>query len=319
LTGVPAPYRIVLEDQTDMRSLQVLLVLAVALCAVGAYGAASNSKEVYIFRGGAIAEDGIVLGGWGSGKSVETKEKILTGSQSIKVTTQGLYSGGRIDFSQPVALFTEGIDKTRYVLFTLFFDAVQVVDPAAGTSAANDVDTYTIPKASKLRFVFISDKGQQIAIEEPTAPLDTDDNWVRIAVPLAKFSSAEGGKEFRLKRLLVFSDIATTMYIGEIKLVTDDTPIKVDSISDQTVAVQDDVFFVGNATAGISSLKYSWDYDASNGLQTESTGRVGHYTYTRAAKDSSGSDIPFKVTLTVSDVDGIKSPVTITTDVMVIE
>ena len=175
-----------------MRSLRVLLVMAVALCAAGAYGAASNSNDTFIFRGGALVEDGITLGGWGSGRSIESKEKILTGSQSIKITTQGLYSGGRIDFSQPVALFTEGIDKTRYVLFTLFFDAVQTIDPAAGTSSANDIDPYTVPKASKLRFVFISDKGQQIAVEEPTNPLDTDDNWVRMAVPLAKFASARG-------------------------------------------------------------------------------------------------------------------------------
>ena len=79
------------------------------------------------------------------------------------------------------------------------------------------------------------------------------------------------------------------------------------------------MFLVANAEAGISSLKYSWDYDASNGIQTESTEKVGHYVYTRGAKDSSGNDVPFVVTLTVSDADGIKAPVTVTANITVIE
>ena len=102
----------------------------------------------------------------------------------------------------------------------------------------------------------------------------------------AKFAAA--GDEFRLKRLLVFTDVATSLYIGEIKLVTDNTPIKVDTFAPQTVAVQDDVFLVANAEAGVSSLKYSWNYDASRGTQTETTAKVGHYIYTRGAKTPAG-------------------------------
>lgn len=297
-----------------MRSLLVLLVLALVLGAAGAHAAPSD-REVYIYRGAPASDSGITVGSWGSGKAIESKEKVLAGSQSIKITTQGFYSGGRIDFAQPVTLFTDGIDPKRYMVFSFFFNDVQVVDPAAGTNYWFDVEPYTVPKASKMRFVLISDTGLSVSAVQSTNPVDPDDNWVRVAVPLAKFNLPEGINEFRLKRLLVFSDAPGTLsspavtFLGEIKMVTDNQPIRVDSLGGQVVAVYDDVFFVANAQGGVSSLKYSWDYDAGNGIQEETTGPVGRYMYTR------GGD--FTVTLTVTDTDGLKTPVSVRATVSV--
>lgn len=290
-----------------MRFFRVLIILAIALSAVAAY--ADLASDVYIYRGGPISQDGLTLGAWGSGKAVETKDKILTGSHSIKITTQGLYSGGRIDFTQPVVLFSDGPEKDRYIVFTLFFDDTTKHDPAADSGYDLDTEPYFTPKVSKLRFVFVSDTGAMISREEPTNPLDPDDNWVRIAVPLSKLKLPEGTKEFHLSRLLIFSDMSATMYLGEIKLATDSSPLKVDSLSSLTVGIQDKVYFIADTQAGVSSLKYSWDFDSSNGIQCESTGRMASYTYTR------GGD--FVVTLTVSDYDGVKAPVTVTGTVSV--
>jgi len=294
-----------------MRLLSVLVALAALASAVGV-SADSGDREVYIFKGTPLAQSGISVGSWGSGKAVDSADstRVLTGGRSIKITTQGLYSGGRIDFAQPVALFTEGIDSTRYIVFSFFFDAVDTIDPAAGSAYSYEIEPYKMPKARIVRFVFISDKGEMLAAEEPTNPLDPDVNWCRVAVPIAKFKALGDIKEFRLSRLLIFTDLATTLYLGEVKMVTDTEPIKVQPLSDQTIVVYvDEVMFLAEATGGVSSLQYSWDFDASNGIQQETTGKVGRYVYTR------GGD--FTVTLTVSDADNIKPPVTVTAKVSV--
>ncbi|MGC8862789.1 MAG: PKD domain-containing protein [Armatimonadota bacterium] len=294
-----------------MRYLVFLVAAAVASSVLSAEAAPAD-RELYIYSGAPLAQSGISVGSWGSGKAAESADsnRVLAGSRSIKITTQGLYAGARIDFAQPVALFTEGIDPTRYIVFTFYFEDQQVIDVAAQNPVyAYEIEPYTIPRASTVRFVFISDNGLSVAAEEPTDPLDPDDNWCRIAVPLAKFKVAGDPQEFRLKRLLIFTDLPTTLYLGEIKLVTDTTPIKVDPLPSQVVVIYDEVVFAARASGGVSSLKYSWDFDASNGIQEETTGPIGRYTYIRGGE--------FKVTLTVSDADNIKQPVTVTTTVSV--
>ncbi len=291
-----------------------MLALAIVLGAVGACAAdTSNGREVYIFKGDDPALDGIELGNWGSGSAVRSKEQILDGSWSIRTTTQGLYSGGRIDFAHPVTLFKGGIDKSRYIQFAFFFDQVTKVDPARGTDYAWDVEPYTIPKVAKLRFVFESDDGLVVAVEKPTGKIDPDDHWMRVAVPLAKFQVGEEPvDQFRLKRLLITSDLPTTTYLGEMKLVTDNSIITVESLDTQTLAIMDDALWVAEAEAGVSSLSYSWDFDAANGIQHESDAMVGRYVYTMGRTDAKGNDIPFTITLTVTDLDGLKEPVTVT-------
>lgn len=290
-----------------MRFLLLPLTLLGILFSTGVL--AATSREVYIYRGEPLSQLGVTVGSWGSGRAVESSEKVLIGNKSIKITTQGLYAGGRIDFPQPVALFTDGIDPKRYVVFAFYFDDVKTVDPAAGSPYAYEVEPYTVPSAGKVRFVFVSDTGVKISAEQLTNPLDPDDNWCRVAVPLAKFKLPEGVSEFRLKRLLISTDLPTTLYLGEIRIVTDNTPIKVEPLESETVVVYDEVLFDPRADGGLSSLKFSWDFDASNGIQEESTERVGRFIYTRGGE--------FTVTLTVSDVDGLKEPVTVKTTVTV--
>ena len=292
--------------------MRYTIFLVAALAGALSAQAGPSDREVYIYRGTPLAQSGISVGSWGSGKAVESADstRVLSGSKSIKITTQGLYAGGRLDFAQPVTLFSEGIDPTRYIVFAFYFEDQQVIDLAAQNPVYSyEVEPYTIPKAGTVRFVFISDNGLSVAAEEPTNPLDPDDNWCRVAVPLAKFKVAGDPQEFKLKRLLVFTDLPTTLYLGEIKLVTDTTPIKVEPLSSQVVIIYDEVLFPAKASGGVSSLKYSWDYDASNGIQEETTGPIGRYTYVRGGE--------FKVTLTVSDADGIKQPVSVTTTVSV--
>ena len=292
-----------------MRSLRVLSIIGIILYIATVSVAAAPEKDAYIYKGDGLSESGITVGSWGSGKALEVKEKVLTGNYSIKLITQNLYSGGRLDFAEPVTLFTGGVDKTRYMIFALFFSETQTINPAAGAIDAFDIEPYVTPKSNKIRLVLVSDKGVKISIEEPTNPVDPDDGWVRIAVPLEKLKAAGAGDEFKLKRMLMFSDTPSNIYIGEIKLANDTALIKVESLDSQVTAQYYEVLLVAKAESGISSLKYSWDYDSSNGIQADSTGLVGRYIYTKSGE--------FTVTLTVSDVDGIKAPVQVTSNISV--
>ena len=108
-----------------------------------------------------------------------------------------------------------------------------------------------------------------------------------------------------MKSFLVFTDIPSTIYLGSAKLTTDDSPLKVDPLDPRTVAIMDPQFFVAGATGGVSSLNYAWDFDSSNGLQADSTERMAKYVYSKGGE--------YTVTLTVSDADGLKEPVTVST------
>ena len=291
-----------------MRCLRILMVLAFTVSAVWACAAdTAKLREVYIFKGDDPALDGIELGSWGGGSASKSKERILDRSWSVKITIQGLYAGGRMDFTRPVTLLADGIDDSRYIQFAFFVMDTKTVNPAAGTIYDWEVEPYTIPTTGKIRFVFESDKGVTVSAEQPTRKIDPDDNWMRIAVPLARFKVNEDLEEFRLKRLLVMSDLPTTMYLGEMKLLTDKTPITVESLGIQAMAIMDEVLWVPETDGGVSCLKYSWDFDARNGIQSESDAMIGRYVYTEGGT--------YTVTLTVSDLDGLKAPVTVSTTI----
>lgn len=289
-----------------MRFTRVMLATAASFWAVTAH---ASANEVYVYRGSALASEGIVVGSWGSGRAVESKERTLVGSNSIKITTQGLYAGGRIDFSQPVTLFTGQPEKGRYVVFSFWFDDSKKVDPSAGTNQVVDLDPYAIPKTERIRFIFVNDKGVMTSIVQPTVPLDPDDNWVRIAVPLTKLKLGEGESSYRMSRLMVFTDTPTTLHLGEVKLQTDVTPITGGISGDLAFGVNQKSFYQAEVRGGLATLKYSWDYNAADGIQTESTGMVGSKIYT--------TDGDYTITLTVSDVDGIKAPLVLTHKVSV--
>ncbi len=276
-------------------TLVCFFCLVVVLCAAAL---AAQSKEEIIYSGDSLSKLGIAAGGWGSGSAVDISEKVFRGNRSVKITTKGLYAGGRLDFGQPVTLFTNGIDTTRYIVFTFFFPETTLIDPAALTNYSSDADPYMLPTVNKVRFMFMSDTGKSISLQVPTNQLDPDDNWVRMAVPMARFSKLGDVKEFKLKRLAIFTDIPATLYLGEMKIINDTTPIKIDLLDDQTIAAGDELYFFGSASAGVSSLIYSWDYDDSNGIQEETTGRVGRFVYKREGE--------YNVTLTVKDADGLK-------------
>jgi hypothetical protein len=103
------------------------------------------------------------------------------------------------------------------------------------------------------------------------------------------------------------------IYLGEARVIKDETPIRVDLLPEQTVALGDNVTFIGSAEGGAAPLKFQWDFDAVDGVDVDAEGRVVKHKFRKKRTDPAGNSIPYTITLTVSDVYGLKKPVKTTT------
>ncbi|MCC6445739.1 MAG: PKD domain-containing protein [Armatimonadetes bacterium] len=79
-----------------------LLGMGVTFLIGSGIGWAQQGGGLILYRGDRAADTGLSLGGWGSGKAEESTENVQLGTRSLKITTQGLYQGGRIALSQPI-------------------------------------------------------------------------------------------------------------------------------------------------------------------------------------------------------------------------
>jgi PKD domain len=172
-----------------------------------------------------------------------------------------------------------------------------------------------IPDTRRLRAVLVFEGAQAISHEHPLITFPTPDaKWVRVAIPFAKFKSTAKLSRYMLKEIRLFGDSPDTFFVGEIRTVTDTDPISVEPLDEQVVAVNDNVVFSTRAEAGLSALEYSWDFDASDGIQEDAVGPRVYHTYQHASPENA----PYKVTVTVTDMAGVKKAERITTTIEVI-
>jgi hypothetical protein len=92
--------------------------------------------------------------------------------------------------------------------------------------------------------------------------------------------------------------------MGEIRTVTDTTPLTADAGQPQTVPTNSSVSLVGEGEGGASMLQYDWDFDSRDSFVSQAQGNYVNHTFTKAGD--------YTVTLRVSDVDGLKAPATST-------
>jgi hypothetical protein len=139
-------------------ALGAMALAGVAACAFAAAGAGQQQRQRAVNSGGSVGngrvsialyagETGDVMpAGWGSGKAEVSGENVLVGTRSLKVTTQGLYQGARLDFRNPVDLTQAFAAPNAYLRLQLRFPNVSAggggamggpgADPADRTAAA---------------------------------------------------------------------------------------------------------------------------------------------------------------------------------------
>jgi len=310
-----------------------------------------GAQSVTLYDGQQLRQAGISVSGWGSGSATENRDITLSGDASIRIAWHGYYSGGRIRFQNPVDLSAQVRDRYHVILFTAQFAARAAgvpgsgYDPYApggpygpggpfGPGGSLSVDPNLFPAGGdllqdpgipfgppppiaasrRLRVVLVFREGTVAMSNFPLSLFKMGDaGWHRFAVPLAAFKGLRELPGHHLQEIRLFGDGRDVCYLGEIETRSDPEPIVVDPLdSGLVVAVNEPVEFVGIASAGWSSLHYSWDFDARRGATEADEDAVGpiviHYFRKPSPTLPNGEPVPYLVRLTVSDVGGAKAP-----------
>jgi len=283
--------------------------------------APASAREIIVYGGEQVSSAGIKLYAWGSGKASQNTEKGVTTTNSIEVTSGGLYAGGFLSFQNPVEIADPAaIGRYDYLEFVINFKSLTrlALDSHNKAPTGNgeyrplpydfygnyyDDDPIMVPKARNLRVVLTSADGKSLGhMQAIVNKAGDEEGWFTVAVPLAALGLNEQTGGFALSRLGVSLDFPDTFWIGRIRVITDESPIYVDPMDEQTVGSGDTLVMKAEAEAGITSLVYSWDFNAADGIQEDAVGQLAEMMYKTAGT--------FTVTLTVRDPDGIKKPVT---------
>jgi len=135
--------------------------------------------------------------------------------------------------------------------------------------------------------------------------------WRSVAVPLQAVNGFS--KSNKIIESIGFSgDTTSTYYIGDIRIVSDPTPITGEIRSPRgelNLALGDTVRFIGVGYGGATILRYTWDFDNSDGIQEDAIGQVVDHRFRKPGK--------FVVTLTIKDLYGLKAPYSTTFNVTV--
>jgi|YelNatPaOPRAMG01_1025707.scaffolds.fasta_scaffold75782_2 hypothetical protein len=158
----------------------------------------------------------------------------------------------------------------------------------------------SVYQLKSFRIVLICEDGLLVSENFPfDMQMVMGERFYSVAIPFNTFKGNGNGK---VKRMLIFTNSPQTIYIGQISVIIDDTPIMV-VVPSKSIAARVNTYiqFSALAQAGVSSLRYTWDFDDSNGIQEEAIGRVVFHSFTKTGT--------FNVTVTVSDLAGVKKPV----------
>jgi hypothetical protein len=297
-----------------------LLLAAGLLVTTQAYA----DKEMALYRGESAESQGIKLGGWGSGYAVQSQKEYYSGQNSIELSTDGYYAGGRIDFTDPVDVTDAFSDRDVYLVFTVRFPGLPDegedigggpvyqpsiapgippgVPPGAGPYGGGGIGStdQAGPQMSFFRVVAVVNGKELVAEDQPVDFARTESGWTTISVPFAAFKgSRPASGKLTLSRLVLFGDRPDKFYVGEISTRIDDEDIYFDLEPDeQLINPNDQLQLTATAIGGLANIEYVWDFDKSDGLQEDAYGQ----TVTHSWKDPG----EYTVTLTVRDINKVK-------------
>ena len=305
-------------NKTFLRWILAAAIIIVAIQAGAFAQGLFARKEQVIYAGDPVDPEVMRLGAWGGGWCEESNQNSYGGSRSIKVTPKDLYSGGRIDFLKPVDLNKSfGEDDAYLQLMTKFWGVQAGYDAlTVGLGAEGSTDmyggVYRSRQVRRVRLAFFFEGGQIIESQVDLAGFKLqEDGWMAVSIPVATLKSKLNLSDYKLERLVISGDGSEAFHIGEMATVRDATPITPDGGESKEVARNYPIAFQGFCRAGASAVKYSWDFNNSDGIQEEAVRDLVYHRFTKAGD--------FVVTMTVSDVFGIKKPVSATINVKVNE
>ena len=323
-----------------------------------AFGQAKTPKapklpvSLVIYRGDSL-QTGLSLASWGSGTADKDTGKVFSGTESLKITTHGMYQGASLMFSKPINLAPFLANKNDYLTVAVLPPTTTQVggseggfagfsggkgayggppglgggspggpglqggNPGAfgslggygGKGQGGQVQTQKNRTLENLRMVLVTTGGKNIEVMLPLANASDDNQWKVLSIPLAVIPNLTSG-DAEIQEMRFFGDAPATLNIGSIGVNEDAAQITLSTINDKTVQRLAKYQYVATATAGITPLVYTWDWDASDGIQEETIGRNVTHIFRKASVDETDvrKSKDFVVTVTVSDLYHLKAP-----------
>jgi hypothetical protein len=329
-----------------------LLATGIFLSQTAPISAQEGARSVELYVGEGDEGEGIKMGGWGSGVAASDRAYKTVGQNSVRVETNGFYSGARLEFEQPKDITGPKNDPFGFLEFIIRFQpgtrrqgsggsAGGAGYPGMGSGGAEfgipmggypggeggfpggGTEAQSIlPDTRKMKVVLKAEEGSFVASNFPVALFPAaEEGWFSVAVPFIAFKGLDKAPTCKVKEIRVFGDAKDTFWIGHIRTTADDEPISVDPLDDLEVSVGEPVEFRATATGGISPLQYIWDFDQSDGpTQEDATGQVVVHLFRKPSPGVPGQPgelQPLVVTLTVKDLSGAKKPIRRTANVIV--
>jgi hypothetical protein len=311
------------------------MIIALSVIALSAHS--TQSSDVLYTPVRSIADQNIKVKGWGSGLITETDETAYEGTRTLRVSTKNFFQGGILTYSTPVDLARSFTDRAS--LLRLIYRPVDggvtgtggsggrnlpgvggpgagggaaglgglggFGGPAGGQGGANAAN----PALKVLRVIITTSDGKKSEAYVPTTTSVSagERGWRAVSVPLQGISGFDRTNKI-VTQVAFSADSTVTFYVGDIRVVNDTTPIRGEitpkSFNRELGA---ELTFTARGEGGSSVLKYTWDFDDSDGSDenVDAEGQVvkrrfrkaGTYTITLKVQDYFGLKESFKTTI----------------------
>jgi len=282
---------------------------------------ASDTIRIYA-AGRAVKDQGITFRSWGSGLIAESDDAAYEGTTSIRISTRNFFQGGMMMLSKPVDLSGAYGDANNLIMLTFKIadssaqggrsggGSGDLGTPAAGAGGSQSSAPAKVEPLSMVRMIVVTDDGMR---SEAYVPMTTggkgERGWRRVGIPLKAITGFDKSSK-KIKELWFSGDSTATFYIGQMEIVNDSTPIYGEpNRRELNLALGDEIEFIGNGSGGATILKYTWDFDAKDGIQIDAEGQFIKHKFRRPGD--------YTITLTISDVNGLKKPYSTTIKVKV--
>lgn len=297
---------------------------------VAALGTSAFSQGPIYMPAKTFKDQNITVRGWGSGTIAETDETAFEGTYSVRVSSRNFFQGGLITFGNPVdwsKAATDGANLFR-ITFRVADQNLKLGGSGGGAAGGGDSDVGTAGNGGaggkiggggagfagagqgtttkvdtslkRLRMIVRTTDGMKSEAYVNVAAGAANKGWRSVAIPFKAINGFDK-TNMMIKEIGFAADATSTFYIGDLRVVSDLTPITGEIRNgNMNLALGDEVEFKASGFGGSSVLKFTWDFNEKDGIQEDAEGQ--------AVKRKFRLPGTYVVTLTVSDSYGLKKP-----------
>ncbi len=270
-----------------------------------------------------ISDQGISLKGWGNGLIAESTDRAVEGGNSIRISSRNFFQGGVINFEKPINVAEASSSKENLLHLNIGVpDSTTTRGPAGGGSseagggirggvglgggggirggaAAGGTTQENTLKTVRIVIATSDGKRSEGYLDLSTVP-SNGEGWKSVGIPLQAISGFAASNKI-ISSISVSSDAIATFYVGSIKILNDRTPVFAEpNVREMNLAFGDEVTFTASGSAGSTPIRYSWDFDSRDGIQSDAEGPSIAHRFRKPGE--------FEVTLTATDIYGLKAP-----------